>query len=129
MRRRVQRIERPLHPEPDIVFGDPYALPPSTIETLSKDDLAETPLGRRALVYLALLETGDEAAIPAFVQEHFTPRVLEKYSMDELAGQFKGEANCLGGDRLQRDTIEFVLQPVLALLFGPPRGGRKLCVF
>ncbi len=83
----------------DIVFGDPYQLPPETIEVLTRENLGETPLGRRVLAYLALLESGDPAEIEPFAREHLVPDILEKYAMDDLVEEF-------GGDQLEIGAVD-----------------------
>ncbi len=67
-----------------IAFGDPYELPPESIVTLGEADLEKTPLGRRAKAFLEILGTTDEAATRRFIQDNFSARILEKYTMEDL---------------------------------------------
>ncbi len=53
----------------NIVFGEPYEMPPEIIETLSKEDLAETPVGRLTLALLEVLATTDEDAARRFIRQ------------------------------------------------------------
>lgn len=90
---RAPRLSRTIA---DIVFGDPYELPPETIETLRKEELAETPVGRHALALLDVLATTDEDATRRFIEEHFARRVLEKVAVDDMLGEFARDQQNIG---------------------------------
>jgi CubicO group peptidase (beta-lactamase class C family) len=67
-----------------IVFGYDYKLPPEKIEQLSKDELKNSVMGRRALALLEIYMMTDEQKTRAFIKENFEPEFLKRTTEEKL---------------------------------------------
>ncbi len=86
----------------DIAFGDPYELPPASIETIDEANLDKTPVGRRAKAFLEILRTTDEAATRRFIQDNFAARILEKYTTEDLLESLGRDQRTIGAVEVGR---------------------------
>jgi hypothetical protein len=67
-----------------IVFGYEYKLPPEKIETLTKHELNNSEMGRRALALLEIYTTNDEEQTRDFIKQNFAPEFLERVTESKL---------------------------------------------
>ena len=67
-----------------IVFGYEYKLSPEKIEKLTKDDLKNSEMGRRALALLEIYTTNEEGQTRAFIKQNFEPEFLERVTEQKL---------------------------------------------
>ena len=78
-----------------ILFGIPVQLPPLVEKELSMDDLAEHIAGPSVVALLEMLKGDPEDVLP-FVEKHMSERLLERYSADGVAANFKEDQDYLG---------------------------------
>ncbi|UCE04600.1 MAG: beta-lactamase family protein, partial [bacterium] len=67
-----------------IVFGYEYKLPPEKVEMLTKDELKNSAMGRRALALLEIYKTSDEQKTRAFINQNFDPEFLKRATEQKL---------------------------------------------
>jgi len=99
-----------------IVFGYDYKLPPEKVEKLSKDDLNNSEMGRRALALLEIYTTSDEQKTRAFIKQNFEPEYLKRATEQKLLKfiqqdqQGIGEANIGQIVKTGENSLELIVQ-------------------
>jgi len=99
-----------------IVFGYDYRLPPEKIETLSKDDLPKSAMGRRALALLKIYAGQTDQTIDAFLDENFSPQFIKRATRARLIKIIQHDRNEIGRTSIGRvvrtdgNTLELTVQ-------------------
>ena len=88
-----------------IVLGDSYRLPPLVVETISRDELHNIPVGQTTLATLELF-AGAPEDIDEFVDRYMSKRVLEAYPVEDIKNGFREDQRRVGATTLGQIVLE-----------------------